>query len=225
MAESKRQKQVLSRDLIIDTTYRMIDERGLTTFTMRALGAELGVSAMACYSHFASREELLSEVSARFMATLDTDPVPGERWDNTLRRTMQSIRKTFREHPHLGELTDQPEVGFEGLAPHTKKIVMLHLNQGMPKAIFGRAWAIVDAYMDGFFVNEMGIARLEEERLGESFQQELEEWELTIRQAYTDDSYKSGIEIIIAGIRDIAAPDPCEWYTPQSPQSKSAEDR
>ncbi|MEG0503883.1 MAG: helix-turn-helix domain-containing protein [Raoultibacter sp.] len=211
---------MLSRDLIIDTTYRMIEEHGVSTFTMRALGVELGVSAMACYSHFDSREELLSEVSARFMATLDTDPIPGERWDDTLRRTMQSIHETFREHPNLGELTDQPEVGLKGIAPHTKKIVMLHLNQGMPKAIFSRTWAIVDAYMGGFFINEIGIARLEKEgQLNEDSVRELEEWELTVRQAYTDDSFKSGIEIIIAGVRNLAAPDPCEWYTPLDPQS------
>lgn len=45
MPEKKQQKQALSRDLIVDTAFRMIDEKGYRAFTMRALGTELGVSA------------------------------------------------------------------------------------------------------------------------------------------------------------------------------------
>ena len=43
----KKRKSGLTRDVIVDTAYRMIDRDGMGAFTMRALGAELGVSAMA----------------------------------------------------------------------------------------------------------------------------------------------------------------------------------
>ena len=36
----------------------------------------------------------------------------------------------------------------------------------------------------------------------------------TAEAAYTEESFASGVEIIIAGIRAIAAPDPCDWATP-----------
>ena len=48
----KKRKSGLTRDVIVDTAYRMIDRDGMGAFTMRALGAELGVSAMAFYAHF-----------------------------------------------------------------------------------------------------------------------------------------------------------------------------
>ena len=46
----KRRKSGLTRDGIVDAAYRMIDRDGMGAFTMRALGAELGVSAMAFYA-------------------------------------------------------------------------------------------------------------------------------------------------------------------------------
>ena len=42
----------------------------------------------------------------------------------------------------------------------------------------------------------------------------LPEWQRVVRSAYTDESFVNGIEIIIEGVKSIAAPDPCEWYTP-----------
>ena len=38
----KKRKSGLTRDVIVDTAYRMIDRDGMGAFTMRALGAELG---------------------------------------------------------------------------------------------------------------------------------------------------------------------------------------
>ena len=128
----KKRKSGLTRDVIVDTAYRMIDRDGMGAFTMRALGAELGVSAMAFYAHFSSREEVLVAVLTRFMETLDTDPVPGERWDDTLRRTMTSIHREYCAHPHMNDIDLDPNISYAGLAAHTEKIVSLHLDQGSP---------------------------------------------------------------------------------------------
>ena len=112
----KKRKSGLTRDVIVDTAYRMIDRDGMGAFTMRALGAELGVSAMAFYAHFSSREEVLVAVLTRFMETLDTDPVPGERWDDTLRRTMTSIHREYCAHPHMNDIDLDPNISYAGLA-------------------------------------------------------------------------------------------------------------
>ena len=146
----KKRKSGLTRDVIVDTAYRMIDRDGMGAFTMRALGAELGVSAMAFYAHFSSREEVLVAVLTRFMETLDTDPVPGERWDDTLRRTMTSIHREYCAHPHMNDIDLDPNISYAGLAAHTEKIVSLHLDQGMPEPVLTKAWAMVDAFLTGF---------------------------------------------------------------------------
>lgn len=213
MPETKQQKQPLSRELIVDTAFRMIDEKGYRAFTMRALGAELGVSAMAFYAHFSSREEMLAAVCSKFMDTLDTDPIPGERWDDTLRRTMPSLRNGYLRYPNIAEISLDDSVAWLGLAKHTEKIVNLHLSQGMPEDIFRKAWAMVDAFLTGFTGNEAAMIRSATQ---DDFPDEgsLPEWQRVVRSAYTDESFVNGIEIIIEGVKSIAAPDPCEWYTP-----------
>ena len=40
-------------------------------------------------------------------------------------------------------------------------------------------------------------------------------WQRVVAAAYTDEAFAHGVEIIIQGIRALAAPDPCEWRTPE----------
>lgn len=209
-------KRSLTREGIVDAAYRMIDENGMGAFTMRALGAELGVSAMAFYAHFASREEVLVAVLTRFMGTLDTDPVPGERWDDTLRRTMTSIHREYCAHPSMYHIDLDPRVSYEGLAAHTEKIVSLHLAQGMPEPILTKAWAMIDAFLTGFngsAISAQNIRRIEKAAGVDEWN--LPVWQRIVRSAYSEESFQNGVEMIIMGVRGLAAPDPCDWRTPE----------
>lgn len=208
----------LSADSIVAAATELIERDGLEAFTMRALGRELGVSAMAVYGYFSSREMLLAEVLSRFMGTMDTAPVPGERWDDTLRRTMHSLIATELAHPEIASISVTAEVGEGGLESHTERIVNMHLAQGIPEPIFAQLWAMVDAYLTGFADNAIALraAGLSAEALesGEAVRPE-PKWKRIVATAYGDESFSAGVEIIISGIRALAAPDPCEWRTPE----------
>lgn len=213
-------KQALTADHIVRVATDLIEREGLGSFTMRALGRELGVSAMAVYSHFASRDEVLCAVLERFMATMDTDPVPGERWDDTLRRTMTSIYRKGVEHPQLSSI-EVESAAVDGLARHTEKVVNLHLAQGMPEPVLSQVWAMVDAYLTGFTDNAIAVAAEREQRegAGGARREGAEErplWRRIVAEAYTDEAFAHGVEIIIDGIRALAAPDPCHWRTPEA---------
>lgn len=223
--KSNEKRPALSTEHIVDVATVLIERDGLSAFTMRSLGRELGVSAMAVYSHFASRDEILCAVLERFMAGLDTDPIPGERWDDTLRRTMTSIYHEEVAHPEIASIEVQPSAGAEGLAQHTEKIVDLHLAQGMSEAVLTQAWALIDAYLTGFIGNAIAVKaeqiNREAHALESSSQAETESplWLRIVSEAYTDEAFAHGVEIIIEGIRSLATPDPCEWYTPKSRRS------
>lgn len=208
----------LSRDAIVDVATELIEREGLSSFTMRSLGRELGVSAMAIYGYFESRGDVLTAVLERFMATIDTDPVPGERWDDTLRRIMTSIYVEEMAHPELASIEITPGAGNAGLARHTEKIVALHLDQGIPVPVLKRAWAMMDAFLAGFTDNaieERAIANLPGGAHAPSSEHDLALWEEIVMDAHSDEAFACGIEIIIEGIRGLAAPDPCDWRTPE----------
>lgn len=223
------ERPALTREHIVAVASDLIERDGLGAFTMRSLGRELGMSAMAVYGYFSSRDDILVAVLQRLMASMDTDPVPGEAWDDTMRRTMTSIYQLEMAHPELAAIEVDSRAGERGLANHTEKIVNLHLAQGMPELVLAQAWAFVDAYLTGFIGGAIAVrtdgfssgrgdssTELKGESTGSCSEGDVPLWRRIVAGAYTDETFAQGVELIIQGIRGLAAPDPCEWRTPLS---------
>jgi len=109
-----RARTPLSRDRIISAALELADERG--DFSMRALGAHLGVDPMAVYRHFRDKDALLDAAVDAALATL-RPPAPG---DGSALERLRSICIEFRSaltaHPGIATRvsTTQPTLG-----PHT----------------------------------------------------------------------------------------------------------
>ncbi len=52
----------LSREVLFDATKRLIEEKGVSAFSMRTLAERLGVKAASLYAHIESVDELFTEV-------------------------------------------------------------------------------------------------------------------------------------------------------------------
>lgn len=208
-AKSK-DKQPLSKEIILAKALEIADEEGIEHVSVRRLAGELGKTAMSLYRHFESIDDIRQGVVALAFTEVDTTPIPGERWDDTLRRTTDSIRQMNLRHRRAHFHLIEGAAWSPSLRDHTDRVQKLHRNQNIPEEILARAWRIIDAFLTGFSINEM--AELEN-TTPDSVPDDLE-WIPTVEQAYTDQAFKDGIEIIIAGIRELASPDPCEWYTP-----------
>lgn len=203
--------QRLSREVILAQALLMADEDGMENLSVRKLAGALGKTAMSLYRHFDSMDEIRQGIVALAFREVDTAPVPGERWDDTVRRTTASIRRMELNHAHAHLYLVEGSAWDPQLREHTDRVQKLHREQGIPEDILKRAWRIIDAFLSGFIVNEL---------------QELEhaapapvdggpDWIETASGAYSEQAFRDGIEIIIAGIRGLAAPDPCEWRTPE----------
>ena len=92
-------RQPLSRERIVATALRLIDERGLAQLSMRRLGAELGVEAMSLYKHVASKEALLDGVRELLLADLAAAPAPGPDWADELLGFARRYRALGLAHP------------------------------------------------------------------------------------------------------------------------------
>ncbi|SDG80678.1 transcriptional regulator, TetR family [Pseudonocardia oroxyli] len=57
----------LTRELIVDAAYAVLDGQGLAGLTMRRVAQELDVRPGALYYHVANKQELLAEVAARIL--------------------------------------------------------------------------------------------------------------------------------------------------------------
>ncbi|MFJ4225330.1 TetR family transcriptional regulator [Microbacterium sp. NPDC089695] len=85
------------RDSVARTALALLDEVGLADLSMRRIAARLDVQPSALYWHFASKQELLAELSDRITATIDA---PGP----DVVATARAIRDALFTHRDGAEL-------------------------------------------------------------------------------------------------------------------------
>lgn len=202
----------LTREAIFAKALEIADQDGIENASVRKIAASLNKTPMALYRHCDSIEDIQQGALALAFSEVDTSAVSGERWDDTVRRTTASIRSMRVHHAKANLFKVEASAFSPGLREHTRRIQKLHRDQGIPPEVLERFWRIVDAFLTGFAVNETS----EINSLGrkEAHSDDLPEWAETIEGAYSDRAFHDGIEIIIAGVRGLASPDPCDWRTP-----------
>ena len=98
------QRRPLGREQILREAVRLIDNEGRDRLTMRRLGSELGVEAMALYRYIPGREQLLDGVVEYVMNELYqktmTEDLPGS-WQEYLQRMAHGVRSICVAHPRV----------------------------------------------------------------------------------------------------------------------------
>ena len=97
-------RRPLDRPLILREAVRFIDAHGRERLTMRRLGAELGVEAMALYRYVPGRDQLLDGVVETVMDELYGLTMELERpgtWQEFLQQMAHGVRSMAMEHPKI----------------------------------------------------------------------------------------------------------------------------
>ena len=94
----------LSKDAVVDRGLALADAEGLDALTIRRLATELGVTPMALYWHFRSKEALLAGLADRIWSEIDTDVDPAADWPQQLRGMLESLVRVLRAHPCASQL-------------------------------------------------------------------------------------------------------------------------
>lgn len=94
-------KPTLSREYIAAMALALVDDIGRDKFSMRKLGAELGVDPMAVYRYFTDQEALFDGIAETLFDELDAATLP---WDGPWRELADQyshrLRDTLLTHPH-----------------------------------------------------------------------------------------------------------------------------
>jgi TetR/AcrR family tetracycline transcriptional repressor len=94
----------LSKSVVVDRALALADTQGLEALTIRRLAQDLGVTPMALYWHFRSKEELLAALGDRVWEEIDVNVDPDAGWIAQLRGLMESLVRMLRAHPAASNL-------------------------------------------------------------------------------------------------------------------------
>jgi AcrR family transcriptional regulator len=97
-------KTRLSKTAVVQRALALADADGLDALTVRRLAQELGVTPMALYWHFRSKEELLTGVATQIWTEIGTDIDPAASWSQQLRGLLESLIGVLRNHPSASQL-------------------------------------------------------------------------------------------------------------------------
>jgi AcrR family transcriptional regulator len=98
-------RKPLDRRAVLNAATKLIERDGLSELTMRRVGAELNVQAMALYRYVPSRENLIDGVVELVVDELYADPDvllhPADGWQDYLERLAHGLRRVALGHPQL----------------------------------------------------------------------------------------------------------------------------
>jgi TetR/AcrR family transcriptional regulator, tetracycline repressor protein len=99
----------LSKQAVVDRGLALADADGLDKLTIRRLAQDLGVTPMALYWHFRSKEELLTGLADQLWGEIDVNVDPSKPWSEQLRGLMESLIAVLRAHPSASQLLMEVE--------------------------------------------------------------------------------------------------------------------
>ncbi len=156
LTKPARPRLPLTRDLVLQTALRLADQGGLESLSMRKLGQELGVEAMAVYYHFASKDEVLDGIVDLVFAEIDL-PVAGAPWKAAMRQRAISVRDVLARHRWaIGMMESRQHPGPANLRHHDAVIGNLRAA-GFEMAMVAHAYSLLDAYVYGFALTKMNL--------------------------------------------------------------------
>jgi AcrR family transcriptional regulator len=102
--KSRRTGRALSPGRIVQLAMEHADAGGLEQVSMRKLAAELSVTPMALYWHFANRDALLDAMAEQVASEVAHDDDPDAPWQQRLRAVLTAALTVMRAHPWFGPL-------------------------------------------------------------------------------------------------------------------------
>ena len=119
---------LLTRDLIVSTALRIIDDEGMEGLSMRRLAAELGARGPSIYHHFAGKDEIIEAIIEQINGAIDlADAGPG--WEAALTSYAHQLRALLIQHPHVVEfLALRPVTSDAGLRIYEHMIATLEAD-------------------------------------------------------------------------------------------------
>jgi len=151
-----RPRAPLSRERVLQTAIKRADQGGIASLSMRKLGQELGVEAMALYYHFKNKDEVLDGMIDLVFSEIDLPP-SGADWTAALRQRAISVREVLSRHRWaIGLMESRANPGPATLRHHDAVLGSLRAA-GFSLEMAAHVYSLLDSYLYGFALQEKNM--------------------------------------------------------------------
>jgi len=141
---------------VLKTAVRRADEGGIDSLSMRKLGQELGVEAMALYYHFANKDDLIDGMVDLVFAEIEL-PHSGDQWRSAMRQRAIAVCDALLRHRWaIGLMESRRRPGPANLRHHDSVIGTLRAG-GFDIAMAAHAYSLLDSYIYGFALTKLNL--------------------------------------------------------------------
>jgi TetR/AcrR family transcriptional regulator, tetracycline repressor protein len=209
----------LSKRAVTDRALKLADADGLDALTIRKLAQDLGVTPMALYWHFRSKEDLLEGMAEQVWGEIDVRVDPSVPWWAQLQKGLESLLAVLRAHPSAPQLLLEHEKRNEAALRATEAALEILRGAGFDpeyatEIARSTLWTGIMLVMsesgyrpelpDDERAEFLRRSQLELAMLPAARYPRLVECSSQMANCDPDFHYKLGVELFIAGIRAVA---------------------
>jgi AcrR family transcriptional regulator len=146
----------LSRDRVLQAAVGIADKEGLGSLTMRKLGHDLDVEAMALYRHVQGKSDILDGIVDLVLSEIDLSPF-SDNWRMSLRASGISAHEALLRHPWACGLVLSPNLRtIPSRMLYIESILARLRAAGYSPFAASRGYHAIDSHILGFTLWELG---------------------------------------------------------------------
>jgi AcrR family transcriptional regulator len=153
MKKHVRGRRGLDKTELLEAAFSLLADEGEAGFSVRKLGAHIGVDPMTVLHHFGSKTELLRLIADRALTTVKL-PVPSGDWKADLAKVAYAYRDLAHRYPRIFHL----HFRFHATGPvdhaSSEVVYQAFLRTGLPKSEVAGLGLAFYAFILGFALAE-----------------------------------------------------------------------
>jgi AcrR family transcriptional regulator len=147
--ETEERRTPLSRERVLQAAVDLADRGGNDALSMRKLGQELGVDAMALYRHVRGKDDLLDGLVDVIVGQIER-PTPGENWKTNLRQQAMAARAVMLRHPWARRVLEERGTGGPACLAYVESVLATLHDGGFSIELAHHALHVLSSRIFGF---------------------------------------------------------------------------
>jgi len=146
----------LNRDRVLTGAIALADEVGMEGFTIRKLATAIDVKPMTIYHHIPNKEAIVDGMVDVIFSEIDLPPVDTD-WKTAMQQRAHSARVVLAQHPWAAPLMESRTNPGPATLGHHNAVLGCLRGAGFSIEMTAHAYALIDAYIYGFALQEASL--------------------------------------------------------------------